>query len=527
MNSKPSDNNANKNQTEHETSPKHETRDTKREDIKSLHWTEIVAQKISKEKKPPFVVLAGITPSGPVHPGTLCEFMYAYAVSKKLEKYGKTEFRFVSDDLDALDSVPEPLKPYEAEILPNMGMALAYAPDPKKCHNNFADHFVSETQKIMKAFGVNVEFLRASDLYKQGKYDQFAKMMCENKDQVKEIVKVSSNRDKMPDEWFPIMPLCIKCKNVDKNVVLSYNKDGSYNYRCNKCNNESEDKIENHNYKLLFRLDWPTRQKFLNVVVEGGSVDHHSPGGTIATLKKIHIDFYKEEPPYMYKFGLLKYKGKKYSKSKGIGHTINEMLELLPEEIIKYILLKSDVEQDKELVIDVETLMPILDEFRRIGQTEKADELHRADHKKIIAYELCDAKKIWNFDVGDAILYYSIYKNWDKVAELVEDKKGVENLKPYMQAWIERKLIPGKYLFEVKMNNTDNADVIGALSTLQPSMTADQVQNAIFEYSKANKIEMKDLFKGFYLAIINQDSGPKLGKLIHAIGIEKVKKALI
>ena len=135
-------------------------------------------------------------------------------------------------------------------------------------------------------------------------------MMCENKDQVKEIVGKSSNRDKMPDEWFPIMPICTKCNNVYRNIVLSYNE-GTYKYKCSKCNNESEDKIENHNYKLLFRLDWPTRQKFLNVIVEGGSVDHHSPGGTIATLKKIHSEFYKEEPPYMYKFGLLKYKGKK------------------------------------------------------------------------------------------------------------------------------------------------------------------------------------------------------------------------
>ena len=86
---------------------------------------------------------------------------------KETRKIRKTEFRFVSDDLDDLDSIPEPLKQYEQEITPQMGMALVYAKDPMKCHNSFADHFVAETQKIMKAFGVNVEFLRASDLYKQ------------------------------------------------------------------------------------------------------------------------------------------------------------------------------------------------------------------------------------------------------------------------------------------------------------------------------------------------------------------------
>ncbi|MCX8206026.1 MAG: lysine--tRNA ligase, partial [Candidatus Micrarchaeota archaeon] len=418
--------------------------------IKNMHWSEVIASKIHSERKPPYVVMSGITPSGPVHPGTLCEFMFAYAIAKMLRRYGAVRFVFVSDDLDAVDSVPEPLKEYESVIKEDMGLPLALARDPKGCHSSFAEHFISETKEIMGVFGVEVEFLRASELYAQGLYDKYAVMLCERRGEVKEIVRESSLRESMPDEWFPIMPLCTNCKNIDKNVVKEYSG-GRYKYKCSKCGFEGENSISDHKYKLLFRLDWPTRQKFMDVAVEGGSVDHHTRGGTISTLVEIHRKIYDEKPPYMYKFGLLKYKGKKYSKSKGIGHTVNELLELVPVELIKYMLLKPDVQEDKELVIDKETLFPLLDDYKRASEAASAPggEMHRADHKKAIAFELCNAKHVWKADPADMILYYNIYGRWDKVAELTSDKDGVALLSKYIEEWIRRGLVPDRYMFSV------------------------------------------------------------------------------
>jgi len=500
------------------------------EDIKNMHWSEIIAKKISERKKPPFVVAAGITPSGPVHPGTLCEFLYAHAISQQLKKYGKTTYVFVSDDFDALDSVPEPLKDYAGIINEDMGMPLSIARDPKGCHKSFADHFIAETKEIMKIFGVKPKFLRASELYAGGKYDKYAMLLCERKDEVKKIVQESSLRNEMPADWFPILPLCERCKNIDKNVVLEY-EDGRYRYRCSKCGYVGEDEIGNHRYKLLFRLDWPTRQKFLKVVVEGGSIDHHSPGGTIATLTEIHRKIYNEEPPYMYKFGLLKYHGKKYSKSKGIGHTVSELLTLAPPELIKYILFKPDIQEDKELVIDKETLFPILEEFRRISQAregggtgEQVQAMSRADHKKIIAFELCNVKKIWKADVADMILYYNIYKDWKKVGELVGDPKGTQFLKTYLTIWMERGLVPDRYMFEISMKEKPNEIVRYFLSKLTPDMKAEEIHNTVFVVAGEKGVEAKDIFKDIYIWLIGKESGPRLGRMIYAIGVSRIKE---
>ncbi|MGC8924039.1 MAG: lysine--tRNA ligase [Candidatus Micrarchaeia archaeon] len=497
------------------------------EEIKNMHWSEIIAKKVAEEKERPYVVMAGITPSGPIHPGTLCEFLFAYAISRQLAKYGNVHYIFVSDDLDALDAVPEPLKEYESVIKEDMGMPLAYARDPKGCHDSFAGHFIAETKEMMKRFGVEVEFVRASKLYAQGRYDSYARMLCERKDEIKEIVRKSLMKEALPDDWFPILPICEKCVNVDKNVVLEY-RDGWYRYKCNKCGYVGEDRIENHRYKLLFRIDWPTRQKFMHVVVEGGSVDHHTRGGTIDTLVAVHREFYKEDPPYMYKFGFLKYHGKKYSKSKGIGHTVNELLELLPVEIIKYMLFKPDVQEDKELAIDKETLFAILDDYKHAAEVSLAGEAGiRADRKRAIAFGLCDAGTIWKADIHDMIMYYNIYRNWNVVGQLLGDKGGVDYLKKYIETWIKRGLIPDRYMFEVSVRKSDDEDVVAYAREIDNGMNAEDLHNLVFEVAKKRGIEPKELFKKLYLHIIGKEMGPRIGKLIYAVGVERVKSGLL
>ncbi|MFH1222425.1 MAG: lysine--tRNA ligase [Candidatus Micrarchaeota archaeon] len=509
---------------------------TDADEVKNMHWSEILAKKIAAERKPPFVVAAGITPSGPVHPGTLCEFLFAQAVAKELGPHGKVHYVFISDDMDALDSVPEPLKEYAATINEDMGMPLCLARDPKGCHASFAEHFIAETQNIMKIFGVKVEFLRASELYAAGKYDEYAKLLCERKDEVKEVVRASSNRDVMPADWFPIMPLCEKCKNVEKvdaasgkkrgNTVLEY-KDGAYKYRCSKCGYEGNDTIAAHHYKLLFRLDWATRQKFLNVVVEGGSVDHHSPGGTLSTVIAIRRKIYNEEPPFLYKFGLLKYKGKKYSKSKGIGHTVNELLTLAPVAVIKYVLLRPDVQEDKELVIDKDTLFVLLDDFKKASQLAKSSEsMSRPDRKKAIAFELCDAGAVWTADPSDLVLYYNIYGDWKKAGELAGDAAGVKMLEPYLKVWLEKQLVPDKYMFKLAYNKAAVTPLVEKyLAALKPGMSAEDIHNLAFTVAQESGAQGKDVFKQMYNWLIAADMGPRLGKLIFAIGVEKVKAA--
>ena len=299
------------------------------QDIKNMHWSEIIARDVIRQKKEPYVLMSGITTSGSLNPGTLCEFLFADAVAKAIKKEaGICRFLFVADILDAFDNIPEPFKKYEKELIPHLGKPLAHVPDPEGCHPSFGEHFLAEAADAMKKFGAEPEILKANETYAAGKYDAYAKKYSENKDVVKEIVQHSSMRKEMPEHWHPIMPICKQCGKVATTRVISY-EDGEYEYVCDQdvkytkgCGYKGKAKIPDHEYKLLFRLDWAARHEIFGVSIEGASVDHHTKGGTLGTVAAIEKEFLKIEPPIFFKFGFLKYKGKKYSKSKGIGHTV-------------------------------------------------------------------------------------------------------------------------------------------------------------------------------------------------------------
>jgi lysyl-tRNA synthetase class 1 len=407
---------------------------------KNSHWSEQIADEVAEKVSPPFVVASGITTSGPLHPGTLCEFLFADAIAKALSKKGETKFLFNADILDAFDSIPEPFKKYEKELTPHLGKPLAHTPDPMGCHDSFGEHFLAEAVDAMHRFGASPEILPANELYASGAYDEYARRYSERKEEVKELVRSSSLRETMPDDWHPIMPICEKCGRVETTRITDY-VDGTYEYSCDKktrygvdgCGHKGKASISSHKYKLLFRLDWPARQDFLNVQVEGGSVDHHTKGGTIATVYAIHRQFFKKSgPAVFYKFGFLKYKGKKYSKSKGIGHTVAELMELLPLPILEYALLRPDLQEDKELVLDERTLLALVSDFEYASSIDAEKDLERADRKKAVAYSLTQGKG-WNAPLQDILITYALYKDWDAVGQKLNDPSGIAYLSYYIK----------------------------------------------------------------------------------------------
>jgi len=502
-------------------------------DKKNSHWSELIAEEIAEKASPPFVVASGITTSGPLHPGTLCEFMFANAIAKELKKKGETHFIFNADLLDAFDSIPEPFKKYEKELAPHLGKPLVFTPDPQGCHRSFGEHFLAEAVDAMHRFGAYPEILTAQDLYASGAYDEYAREFSERMDEVKEIVRVSSLRETMPGTWHPIMPICEKCGKVATTCVLSYSN-GAYEYACDQdvgytkgCGHRGKAKISDHKYKLIFRLDWPARQDFLNVTAEGGSVDHHTKGGTIATVYAIHRQFFRKRgPAVFYKFGLLKYKGKKYSKSRGIGHTVSELMQLLPLPVLEYALLRPDLQEDKELVLDEQSLLPLMSDFEHAASIDPQKELERADRKKAVAYSLTQGKK-WKAPLQDILVTYALYKDWGEVGRRLNDQEGVEYLAPYIEQWLARKWIPGKYVFELKGAPHGHGELVKEFaSALDEGMAEQDIQNLVYGLAKKNNVPPPELFKSIYLALISKPQGPKLARFVKILGIKRVKELI-
>lgn len=494
------------------------------------HWAEQIADELIKKRKPPFVIGSGGTPSGPAHLGTLCELLYPSKVRDVLIKKGqKTDVYFVADILDAFDSIPLVMQKYEKELTPYLGKPLAHVPDPTGKSRSFGEHFLDEIKEIMKKFQIKSNIIRSDELYASGKVDKYAKLFLRHKQQVKTIIENTSKKQEKED-WNPIIPICEQCGKIATTKVISYTED-EYVYECTRdtgytkgCGFKGKNLIQDHKYKLVWRIHWAMWQDLLNTSYEGAGVDHFTKGGSRDTLNVIFKEIFKKEPSIGYKFGFIFIHGKKYSKSKGLGMSLSELMQILPPEIITFILIRPDLEENKNIVPTKENLIRMIEEYEQSQQfsEKELEKLHKAERKRAFAYLLA-GKRHWKASFKDILIYYSIYSDWNKVGEMLNDKQGVSYLKPYIEEWVKKDLIPEELNFKYSPKKAQGK-LKEFFSSLDENLNESAIHNKIFEFAENTKILPKELFKQIYFALIGKEKGPRLGKLIFALGIRKIKK---
>ena len=495
------------------------------------HWSEQLADQVIAEKKEPYVVTSGMTTSGPAHFGTVCEFLFPFVIRKMLEARGKrVEFYLVGDILDAFDKIPLPMEKYSETLKPHFGKPLCDVPDPTGKTTSFGDYFLEEVKELMKKLGVTCNVLRANDMYREGKFDEWAGFYLKNEEKAKGILERTSGRQ-LPKDFSVIMPICGKCGKIATTRVTKHDGE-NYEYTCDKdvkytkgCGYSGKNKIGDHRYKILWRLHWPAWKQIFGTSIEGAGVDHHTKGGSEDTCKVITLELMKKDYHIPYRYGFILLEGKKYSKSKGLGLGVTELLALIPPEILKYLLLRPDLEENIDINPTPENLLKAYEEFQQAAELAKGDieALNRSERKKAIAFTLSTDKQHWTAPFLDVLLYYQIYQNWDDTGKILKDSEGVLYLKSYVEEWVRRQFMPEDYNFRYSPKKAEGK-IKEFVQTLTLDMDALAIHNSVFEFAKANGIEPKEMFKLLYLTLIGKERGPRIGKLIYALGVDKVKK---
>jgi len=503
------------------------------------HWSEVLAERIVREKKKPFVVASGITTSGPTHAGTACEFLYPSALVKYLVDHGyHTEFVFNGDIMDAFDSVPEPLKSF-AWLKEHLGKPLCEVPDPYECCASYGRHFLSEATEIMRRLEIAPRVLPADELVRQGRYDSHAQLFHERLEEVRAIAKevqLMSGLTGLPDWVDIVMPVCENCGRIATTVVKSFDGDriqyaDTKNVKYTKgCGYTGEMRLKDHRYKPFWRLDWPARQDFLGVSAELAGVDHHTRGGSWDTAVAIHRRIFGKEPPVGGRYGFVLFHGKKYSKSKGVGISVQELLDLVPPELVKYVLFRSDIGENKELDPSGHKLMRLYEEYGHIADLHEAGgEKSRAESKLALAYTLTTDRRRWRASFADILLYYQVYHDWDRVGRLVSDVDGVQYLKPYVECWVNSGYLPEEYVFKLQPSRVGEhiAEILGFARDLVDSMDATAVHNLVYSKATEGGVQPSKLFELLYKSLISKGSGPRFGKFVEALGVARVKQILL
>lgn len=497
------------------------------------HWVEVIAERAIKEKTAPYTIASGMTTSGPTHLGTLCEFLFPHAIYEYLRERGyESRFIFIADILDAFDSIPVQLKEFKF-LNEELGKPLCRVPDPFECCPSYGDHFLNQVKEIMRRFRVSCEVIPVNELYAKGLYDDYARLFFGRLPEVRHLIEEVSMRT-LPKDWMDIvLPICEACGKIASTTVKVFEQD-TIVYSCDKdvkyargCGHYGETRIQDHQYKLFWRLDWPTRQDFLNVSMEGAGVDHHTRGGSWDTAVAIHERIFRKKPPIGFKYGFLLFRGKKYSKSKGLGLGVQELLDLVPPELLKYFLFKPDVAENKEFDPSGHKLIKLYDDFSLVASLSEKKELSRAEQKLVLAYRLAGKKK-WKAEFTDVLTNYQILRDWELVAKKLGDWEGVQCLKPYIENWIEYGYVPKEFVFEYAPTRIEEneREIAMFAKELNESMSAADVHELVYSIASRSQVEPSKLFESLYRTLIGKSYGPRFGKLIVAIGIGKVKESL-
>ncbi len=515
-----------------------------------MHWADVLAEDLLKEDKK-HVLATGITPSGPIHVGNMREVLTTDAVFRSvLKKNADAELIYIADDFDNLRKV-YPFLPstYEKHV----GKPLSDIPCPCGKHKSYAEHYLLPFLVSLKELGINPTVYKASEMYKNGMYEESIQIALENTDKIRKIIEKISKRQ-LPKNWIPFNIKCEKCGNITSAEPVLYNHP-YIEYAC-ACGYEgTADVTKGGIGKLPWRIDWPARWKILGVTFEPFGKDHGTVGGTHDTGVAIAKEIFGYNPPkyIMYEFILLKGKGAMHS-STGTALSADEMLKMTPPEVLRFLLMNNH--PNKHIQFDPGLgILNLVDEY---DQQERAyfklEEEIKGTKDLTETYELSQPyeilKKIpFQLPYRHLVTLVQTGENWSDIKKILartnqipknlgkEDEEHLKDRAEHVKYWLEN-FAPDMVKFKVKkqlpkINLTDEqTNFLKKLNDKLPSIKwkAEDIHNGIYEISEKEKIPIKTAFAAIYQIILGQDNGPRAGFFLSNLDedfvVKRVKEAV-
>jgi len=499
------------------------------------------------------------TPSGRVHVGSLRGVIVHDLIYKALKDIEvNAKFSYVFNDMDPMDGMPSYLDANKWGK--HMGEPLYKIPSPEPGFKSFADYFAKEFISVFNSINCHPQIIWSSELHRAGKMNEVIKLILDKADVVRDIYKKVVKKDRASN-WFPYNPICEKCGKIGTTSV--YKWDGKYvYYKCEEkmvewaegCGYEGQVEPINENGKLVWRLDWPAHWKVIGVTIESSGKDHMSSGGSY----DMGIHFCKNilgtvAPDALGGYEWFTIGGKKMSSSKGIGSSAKEVSQILPPDLLRFLLVRTPIKTHLDFDPVGDTIPNLFDDYDRCLNAyflklennlpkDKAGEV-AADYARII--ELSEVKPLPKIRLYiprfRTIINLLKAKNEDltvffetqKKIKLSSEEKAIleeriKYAKIYLEKYSQEKIdsVNSKEFLPSEKQKKFIFQLTSQLKMIKNMEDKDSVQNAIFVSIKESAINPKEAFTAFYQTLINKPFGPKAADLIQEFGIEKVIKLL-
>jgi lysyl-tRNA synthetase class 1 len=446
-------------------------------------------------------------------------------------------YSFGVDDLDPLDEIPAGQDEF---FEPYLGAPLCNVPAPPGSEaSDVAKHFIGEFFDIFDDLGVRAETYYLRDIYRSGIFNGAIEQILHKAHIVREVyLEVSGAR--RPENWYPFQVICENCGKIGTTVVTDF--DGKrVRYTCHAdlvkwatgCGHEGQVSPFDGRGKLPWKLEWTAKWHVFGVTIEGAGKDHTTKGGSRdvagTCLQRVFGDPVPKNIPY--EFFLVG--GAKMSSSRGVGVSARQMANLLPAEVLRYLMIRTQPRQPVNFSPEEAQITKLFNDFDRLrsrcvsgdatederdvlrlsctngdekeyyvpsfqlvvtliqmphidifGEVEKRKEAPLTDGDRSRLQERIDAARVWLTDFAD---------EGDRIVVHQDLPPSSGELGVVARGFLTRLAV--------------------ALASVK-TWREDDLQSLIFTTARATPIGARDAFEAVYCAFLDRKSGPKAGCLL-------------
>ncbi len=493
------------------------------------------ADKIAADAQGYQVVNDSKTPSGRVHVGSLRGVVIHDVIYRALKHAGKpVKFMYGVDDYDALDTVPKYLD--QAKFSPYLGFPLCNVPSPEDTASDYAKFFISEFLEVFDYLGVKPEVYHLRDLYRTGKLNSHIDTFLKNAHLVREAYKEISKADR-PNNWYPFQIICEKCGKIATTEVTKYNGSQVF-YTCKPdvanyvkgCGHSGWVSPFDGNGKLPWKVEWVAKWDVVGVTIEMAGKDHSQKGGSRDVANSICRKVLKKEPPFHAPYEFILVNGTKMSSSKGVGSSAQEIAALLPPELLRFLMLRTqpktvinfapNYETVSRLFRDYDTLInkyvansELTEELMSLFYAQTGDEVktfHPFDFSTLISL-----LQVPRLNIQEEVVQRSTQPLNEYDQEIINQR--ITTAKRWLQDYAdeEEKLVLYLENMPEKANDLIGEQVVYLQKLLEnleniPNWNSEDLQTLIFSTSKQVEIPQANAFKALYLSFLNKERVQKL-----------------
>ncbi len=497
-----------------------------------------IVERLEKEGGSDRAILfeTGYGPSGLPHIGTFGEVARTTMVRKAFETLApgvKTRLLCFSDDMDGLRKVPTNVP--NQEMLSNyINMPLTQVPDPFGKFPSFGAHNNAMLRSFLDSYGFEYEFASSTEYYKSGRFDATLLKVLEKFDAIMDIM-LPSLREERASTYSPILPVSPRTGHVLLVPLVARDVEkGTVSYEEPDTGEVIEVPVTGGHCKLQWKADWAMRWAALGV-------DYEMAGKDLIDSVKLASRICRvlgATPPEGFNYELfLDQEGKKISKSKGNGLSIEDWLRYASPESLQLFMFQSP-RTGKRLYFDV--IPKNVDEYLSF----------LAAYPKQAAKERL-GNPVWHIHGGnppseELPISFSLLLNlvsashaadknvlWGFIRRYAPDATPerfprLDQLVGYAINYFHDFVKPAKtYRAPSEIERIALVDLAEALEKAGADATAEDCQNIVYEIGKTHGFEnLRDWFKSFYEILLGEAQGPRFGSFIALYGVKETVRLI-